>query len=239
VLALKDVRASYGHVEILKGISLDVSPGAIVALLGANGAGKTTTLRVITGLLSPTSGRVDFHGKSIAGVRSDKIVKKGISMVPEGRELFLEMTIEENLEMGAFTRRDVNGIRDDFSRMYQIFPRLKERRFQVAGTLSGGEQQMLAIARALMCRPKLLNLDEPSLGLAPALVEEIFNIIERINQEGTSILLVEQNAEMALDVASYVYVLETGRISLSGTARELATDSSIQESYLGRTGAHV
>jgi branched-chain amino acid transport system ATP-binding protein len=239
VLTVKDVRASYGRVEVLKGISIEVRPGAIVALLGANGAGKTTTLRIITGLLSLTTGRLEFHGKSIAGVRSDRIVRKGISMVPEGRELFLEMTVEENLEMGAFTRRDANGIRDDFSRMYQIFPRLEERRSQIAGTLSGGEQQMLAIARALMCRPKLLLLDEPSLGLAPALVEEIFATIGRINKEGTSILLVEQNAEMALDVASYVYVLETGRISLSGTAAELAADSGIQESYLGRSGGQV
>jgi branched-chain amino acid transport system ATP-binding protein len=235
VLVLKDVRASYGRVEVLKGISIEVPDGSIIALLGANGAGKTTTLRVITGLLPMARGILVFEGKSIVGLRSDRIVRRGISMVPENRELFLEMTVEENLEMGAFTRRDGPGIREDFARAFHIFPRLQERRRQIAGTLSGGEQQMLAIARALMARPRLLLLDEPSLGLAPALVAEIFDIIEGIHREGTSILLVEQNAQMALFSADHGYVLETGRISLSGTARELAANGSVQESYLGRT----
>lgn len=235
MLVLKDVRASYGRVEVLKGISIEVPDGSIIALLGANGAGKTTTLRVITGLLPMARGILVFEGKSIVGLRSDRIVRRGISMVPENRELFLEMTVEENLEMGAFTRRDGPGIREDFARAFHIFPRLQERRRQIAGTLSGGEQQMLAIARALMARPRLLLLDEPSLGLAPALVAEIFDIIEGIHREGTSILLVEQNAQMALFSADHGYVLETGRISLSGTARELAANGSVQESYLGRT----
>ena len=235
MLELKDVRASYGRVEVLKGISIEVPDGSIIALLGANGAGKTTTLRVITGLLPMARGILVLEGKSIVGVRSDRIVRRGLSMVPENRELFLEMTVEEYLEMGAFTRRDGPGIREDFARAFHIFPRLQERRRQIAGTLSGGEQQMLAIARALMARPRLLLLDEPSLGLAPALVAEIFDIIEGIHREGTSILLVEQNAQMALFSADHGYVLETGRISLSGTARELAANGSVQESYLGRT----
>jgi len=234
VLALREVHAAYGRVEVLKGISLEVPAGSIVALLGANGAGKTTTLRAITGLLPVTAGSVVFHGSPIAGQRPDQIVRRGISMVPEGRELFLEMTVEENLEMGAFTRRDWAAIRAGVQTVYQLFPLLAERRWQMAGTLSGGEQQMLAIARALMARPRLLLLDEPSLGLAPAIVDEIFDTIGRINREGTSILLVEQNVEMALEAANYGYVLETGRVVLSGPSGELLASVKVQESYLGR-----
>jgi branched-chain amino acid transport system ATP-binding protein len=205
----------------------------VVTLLGANGAGKSTTLKVIAGLLRATGGAIEFDGRSIARERGDRIVRLGIAMVPEGRELFLSMTVEENLELGAFTRRPREVI-EGLEVAVGLFPRLGERRRQVAGTLSGGEQQMLAIARALMARPRLLLLDEPSLGLAPAIVEEIFERIGQINREGTSVLLVEQNAQMALDVADYGYVLETGRIALSGTAGELATNAMVRESYLGR-----
>jgi branched-chain amino acid transport system ATP-binding protein len=234
VLAVEDIQASYGRVEVLKGISLAVATGSIVTLLGANGAGKSTTLKVISGLLAPTAGSVTFDGRPIAGTRADRIVRYGISMAPEGRELFLEMTVEENLEMGAFTRADRRETVEGLAMAMALFPRLGERRGQIAGTLSGGEQQMLAIARALMARPRLLLLDEPSLGLAPAVVEEIFERIEQINREGMSILLVEQNAQMALDVADYGYVLETGRIALRGPARDLASNATVQESYLGR-----
>jgi branched-chain amino acid transport system ATP-binding protein len=234
VLELRDVHAGYGRVEVLRGISLSVPKGGIVTLLGANGAGKSTTLRVITGLLPATAGAVAFEGRSLVGVRPDRVVRRGVGMVPEGRELFLEMTVEENLELGAFTRRDPAGIREDREAALALFPRLRERRQQVTGTLSGGEQQMVAIARALMARPRLLLLDEPSLGLAPAVVDEIFDRIEQINREGTSILLVEQNAQMALAIADHGYVLETGRITLSGPAADLAANASIRESYLGR-----
>ena len=236
MLALRDVRAGYGRIEVLKGVSLEVPKGAVVTLLGANGAGKTTTLRVITGLVACAAGSVLFDEAPIGRLRSDRIVRRGISMVPEGRELFLEMTVEENLEMGAFTRRDAAGVREDFDTAFGLFPRLGERRRQPAGTLSGGEQQMLAIARALMARPRLLLLDEPSLGLAPAIVDEIFDRIEAIAREGMSILLVEQNARMALDIADYGYVLQTGQVALSGSARDLAADAMVQESYLGRDG---
>jgi branched-chain amino acid transport system ATP-binding protein len=234
VLALDGIRAGYGRGEVLKGVSLAVPNGSIVALLGANGAGKSTTLRVIAGLLAPTAGTVLFEDAPIARLRADRIVRRGISLVPESRELFLEMTVDENLEMGAYARRDVGGIRQDLAMTFSLFPRLAERRSQVAGTLSGGEQQMLAIARALMARPRLLLLDEPSLGLAPAIVDEIFERIETINREGMSVLLVEQNARMALDIADHGYILETGRVMLSGPARDLAADAMVQESYLGR-----
>jgi branched-chain amino acid transport system ATP-binding protein len=234
VLAVDGIRAGYGRVEVLKGVSLAVPAGSIVALLGANGAGKSTTLRVIAGLLAPAAGAVTFENAPITRLRADRIVRRGISLVPESRELFLEMTVEENLEMGAYTRRDVQGIGRDLQTAFALFPRLAERRAQVAGTLSGGEQQMLAIARALMARPRLLLLDEPSLGLAPAIVDEIFERIATINREGMSVLLVEQNARMALDIADHGYVLETGRVALSGAARDLATDAMVQESYLGR-----
>jgi branched-chain amino acid transport system ATP-binding protein len=235
VLHVRDVRAGYGRVEVLKGISLEVPDGHVVTLLGANGAGKTTTLRVITGLLRPTAGRVTFQGQPITGLRPDRIVRRGIAMVPEGRELFLEMTVDENLEMGAFSRRDAR-LPEEVETAFALFPRLRERRRQRAGTLSGGEQQMLAIARALLARPRLLLLDEPSLGLAPALVDEIFERIARIRREGTTILLVEQNVRMALEVADRGYVLETGRVVLSGRARDLADNGLVQESYLGREG---
>jgi branched-chain amino acid transport system ATP-binding protein len=234
VLTLDDVHARYGRIEVLKGVSLEVPRGAIVAVLGANGAGKTTMLRVIAGLLPARGGRVAFDNAPLTGLRPDRIVRRGISMVPETRELFLEMTVEENLEMGAFTRRDRAGVHADFDTAFQLFPRLAERRSQPAGTLSGGEQQMVAIARALMARPRLLLLDEPSLGLAPAIVDEIFDRIEQINREGMSVLLVEQNARMALDVAEHGYVIETGRVVLQGSARELAADPVVQASYLGR-----
>jgi len=234
VLALDGIWAGYGRGEVLKGVSLAVPNGSIVALLGANGAGKSTTLRVIAGLLAPTAGTVLFEDAPIARLRADRIVRRGISLVPESRELFLEMTVDENLEMGAYARRDVAGIRHDLAMTFSLFPRLAERRAQVAGTLSGGEQQMLAIARALMARPRLLLLDEPSLGLGPAIVDEIFERIETINREGMSVLLVEQNARMALDIADHGYILETGRVMLSGPARDLAADAMVQESYLGR-----
>jgi branched-chain amino acid transport system ATP-binding protein len=235
VLAVSDIHAGYGRVEVLKGVSLQVPKGSVVALLGANGAGKSTTLRVISGLLRPTSGQVTFEGEPIAGLRPDKIVRRGLGMVPEARELFLEMTVEENLEMGGFSRRD-EGLQADIEAVFHMFPRLRERRQQRAGTLSGGEQQMLAISRALVARPRLLLLDEPSLGLAPAVVDEIFERIEAINREGTTILLVEQNARLALDVADRGYVMETGRVVLSGTAPDLADNALVQESYLGRDG---
>ncbi len=234
MLTLDDVHARYGRIEVLKGVSLEVPKGAIVAVLGANGAGKTTMLRVIAGLLPARAGRVVFDDAPLTGLRPDRIVRRGISMVPETRELFLEMTVEENLEMGAFTRRDRAGVQADFDTAFQLFPRLAERRSQPAGTLSGGEQQMVAIARALMARPRLLLLDEPSLGLAPAIVDEIFDRIEQINREGMSVLLVEQNARMALDVAAHGYVIETGRVVLQGSARQLAADPIVQASYLGR-----
>jgi branched-chain amino acid transport system ATP-binding protein len=232
VLAVRDLRAGYGRIAVLDGVSLDVPEGAIVALLGANGAGKTTTLRVITGLLPALAGTVTFQGGRLTGLRADRIVRRGVSMVPEARELFLEMTVQENLELGAFTRRD-GAVARDHEMVFELFPRLRERRQQVAGTLSGGEQQMLAIARALMARPRLLLLDEPSLGLAPAVVDEIFDRIEAINRDGTTILLVEQNAQMALDIAHHGYVLETGKVVLAGRAAELAGNAMVQESYLG------
>ncbi len=236
MLALREVRAGYGRREVLKGVSLEVPAGAVVALLGANGAGKSTTLRVITGLVAASAGSVTFGGAEITRLRPDRIVRRGIALVPEGRELFLEMTVEENLEMGAFARRDPTGTREDLANAFRLFPRLGERRRQVAGTLSGGEQQMLAVARALMARPRLLLLDEPSLGLAPAVVDEIFDRIETINREGVSVLLVEQNAHLALAIADYGYVLETGRVVLHGSACEVAADAAVRESYLGRDG---
>ncbi len=235
MLAVSDVHAAYGRVPVLKGVTLQVPEGSVVALLGANGAGKTTTLRVISGLLRPTAGQVTFRGEPIAGLRTDRIVRRGLAMVPEARELFLEMTVDENLEMGGFSRRD-RDLQADVEAVFRLFPRLRERRQQRAGTLSGGEQQMLAIGRALVARPRLLLLDEPSLGLAPAVVDEIFERIEAIKREGTTILLVEQNARMALDVADHGYVMETGRVVLSGTAGELVDSALVQETYLGRDG---
>ena len=207
--------------------------GQIVALIGANGAGKTTTLRTISGLLHPKEGSILYHGEPLHEMKAQSIVKAGISHVPEGRRIFAPLTVMENLEPGAFLRNDKDGIQKDLEAIFQSFPRLKERTFQQAGTLSGGEQQMLAMGRALMSRPKVLLLDEPSMGLSPIFVQEIFNIIRRINEQGTTVLLVEQNARMALSIADYAYVLETGTISLEGTGAELASSEEVQKAYLG------
>ena len=233
VLELKDVHTYYGSIHALKGISIEVHEGEVVTLLGANGAGKSTTLRSINGLNRPRQGSIRFEGRDITSVPAHSIVKRGIAQSPEGRRLFPRMTVVENLEMGAFQRNDRAGIREDMDHVFELFPRLQERRDQKAGTMSGGEQQMCAIGRALMARPKLLLLDEPSLGLAPIFVERIFDIIRQINDEGTSILLVEQNALMALDIASRGYVLETGRVALSDDAAALRSNERVRASYLG------
>jgi branched-chain amino acid transport system ATP-binding protein len=235
ILALHEVHTYYGSIHALKGISLEVHDGEIVTLLGANGAGKSTTLRSINGLNRPRQGSIRFQGKDITGVAAHEIVKRGIAQSPEGRRLFPRMTVTENLEMGAFQRNDRAEIKDDMDRVFELFPRLHERRTQKAGTMSGGEQQMCAIGRALMARPKLLLLDEPSLGLAPIFVERIFDIIKQINEQGTSILLVEQNALMALDAANRGYVLETGRIVLADDAKALKTNEQVRKTYLGET----
>ncbi|MBQ1875583.1 MAG: ABC transporter ATP-binding protein [Selenomonas sp.] len=233
MLKIDDINVYYGAIHALKGISLEVNKGEIVTLIGANGAGKSTTLRTISGLLKPRTGGITFCGKDIAGMPAHKIVREGISQVPEGRRVFAEMTVRENLDLGAFTRKDKDGIAQDLDMVYDLFPRLKERASQVAGTLSGGEQQMLAMGRALMSRPQLLLLDEPSMGLAPMLIKEIFRIIVDINKQGTTVLLVEQNANMALSIANRAYVLETGRITLSGPASELAASEDVRKAYLG------
>ena len=233
MLKIDNIHVYYGAIHALKGVSLEVHKGEIVTLIGANGAGKSTTLRTVSGLLAPKSGGISFLGENIAGMPAHEIVKHGISQVPEGRRIFAEMSVQENLEMGAFTRKDKTGVEKDFEIVYNRFPRLKERRKQQAGTLSGGEQQMLAMGRALMSRPKLLLLDEPSMGLAPLLIKEIFSIIEDINREGTTVLLVEQNANMALSIAHRAYVMETGRITLQGAAKELAASEDVRKAYLG------
>lgn len=233
MLKIDNIDVYYGAIHALKGISLEVNQGEIVTLIGANGAGKSTTLRTISGLLKPKNGSITFMGQNIAGVRAHEIVKKGISQVPEGRRVFAEMTVMENLDLGAFVRKDKDGIQQDLKKVFELFPRLEERKNQLAGTLSGGEQQMLAMGRALMSRPKLLLLDEPSMGLAPLLIKEIFNIIVDINKSGTTVLLVEQNANMALSIANRAYVLETGRITLSGSAQELAASEDVRKAYLG------
>jgi branched-chain amino acid transport system ATP-binding protein len=235
VLELTDVHTYYGSIHALKGISLEVHEGEVVTLLGANGAGKSTTLRSINGLNRPRQGSIRFEGRDITSVPAHSIVKRGIAQSPEGRRLFPRMTVVENLEMGAFQRNDRAAIREDMDHVFELFPRLQERRNQKAGTMSGGEQQMCAIGRALMARPKLLLLDEPSLGLAPIFVERIFDIIRQINDEGTSILLVEQNALMALDAADRGYVLETGRIVLADKAEALKTNEQVRKTYLGET----
>jgi branched-chain amino acid transport system ATP-binding protein len=233
LLRVSDVSASYGAIQALRGVSLEVSEGQIVALLGANGAGKSSTLKVISGIIRPSSGSVEFLGHPIHHRSPESIVSLGISHVPEGRQLFTELTVEENLRLGAYTRRD-GAVKDDIRRILTYFPILAERRKQPAGSLSGGEQQMLAIGRGLMARPKLLLLDEPSLGLAPNVVQEIFQIIKAINrEEGLTVLLVEQNATMALGVSQYGYVLETGRIALSADAAELRENDTVRRSYLG------
>lgn len=233
MLKIDDINVYYGAIHAIKGISLEVNEGEIVTLIGANGAGKSTTLRTISGLLKPKTGKIEFEGKNIAGLPANEVVKVGISQVPEGRRIFANMTVSENLDLGAFTRKDKSGIAQDLKMVYERFPRLEERKNQNAGTLSGGEQQMLAMGRALMSRPRLLLLDEPSMGLAPLLIKEIFSIIQDINKTGTTILLVEQNANMALSIANRAYVLETGRITISGDAKKLASSEDIRKAYLG------
>lgn len=233
MLKINDINVYYGAIHALKGISLEINEGEIVTLIGANGAGKSTTLRTISGLLKPKTGTIEFEGKNIAGMPAQNIVKAGISQVPEGRRVFAEMTVMENLELGAFIRKDKAGIAKDLKMVFERFSRLEERVNQQAGTLSGGEQQMLAMGRALMSRPRLLLLDEPSMGLAPLLIREIFSIIQDINKAGTTVLLVEQNANMALSIANRAYVLETGRITLSGDAKELAASEEVRKAYLG------
>lgn len=234
MLEVKGIRAAYGPVVALHDISISVPDGAIVTLLGANGAGKSTTLRTVTGLLRPLAGSVQLDGVEIGGKSPDSIVRRGVAHVPEGRQIFATLTVEENLALGAYSRSDKPGIAADTQRVFEYFPRLSERRRQVAGTLSGGEQQMLAIGRALMLRPRMLCLDEPSLGLAPLIVRDIFRIIETINKEqGVTVLLVEQDAKIALSIASYGYVLETGRIVVAETADKLVANPTVRQSYLG------
>ena len=233
MLEIKDINVYYGAIHALKGVSLSVEQGEIVTLIGSNGAGKSTTLRTVSGLLSPKTGDILFEGESIAGRPAEAIAKAGISQVPEGRRIFANMTVMENLELGAYTRSDNDGIAADMDMVFKRFPRLEERKDQNAGTLSGGEQQMLAMGRALMSRPKLLLLDEPSMGLAPLLIREIFSIIADINRTGATVLLVEQNANMALSIAHRAYVLETGRITLSGDAKTLAASEEVRKAYLG------
>ncbi|WP_109206898.1 ABC transporter ATP-binding protein [Moorella sp. Hama-1] len=233
LLKVENLDVYYGAIHALKGISLEVEEGEIVSLIGANGAGKSTTLNTICGLLRPRNGSITYQGRDLKGLPAPAIVQLGISQVPEGRRIFPNLTVQENLELGAYLRRDREGISKSMAEVFQRFPRLQERRKQMAGTLSGGEQQMLAISRALMSRPRLMLLDEPSMGLAPLLVQEIFNIIREINRQGTTILLVEQNANMALSVAHRGYVLETGRITLQGKAQELTTNEAVRRAYLG------
>lgn len=232
ILKVDDINVYYGSIHAIKGISFEVEEGEVVTLIGANGAGKSTTLNTISGLLRSKTGSIEFMGQSLAKVPSHKIVERGLALVPEGRRIFLQMTVQENLEMGAFTQKG-GETQQDLEKIYALFPRLKERLKQMAGTLSGGEQQMLAMGRALMSHPKLLMLDEPSMGLAPILVEQIFEIIQRLHQKGTTILLVEQNAQMALSVADRGYVLETGRITLTGPGKELLADEAVKKAYLG------
>ena len=233
VLVVDEIHTFYGSIEALKGISLEVNEGEIVTLIGANGAGKSTTLRSISGIVPPRMGRIVFNGAEIQGLPGHVVAEIGIAQAPEGRRIFPRMTVLENLEMGAFTRRDPKGIKDDIQRVYSLFPRLKERERQKGGTMSGGEQQMLAIGRALMAQPKLLLLDEPSLGLAPVVVDRIYDVIREINQQGTTIVLVEQNANYALDVSTRGYVLETGYVALSDTSENLRNDERVQAAYLG------
>ncbi len=231
ILSVKDLQVNYGGIEAVKGISFDVPAGDIVTLIGANGAGKSTTLKAIAGLVKPRSGSIEFEGANITGKDSSDIVARGVTLVPEGRRVFSNMTVLENIKIGAYLRKD--SLSDDIAWVYDLFPRLKEREWQLAGTLSGGEQQMLAVARALMSRPKVLMMDEPSLGLAPLVVKGIFDIIREINKQGVTVLLIEQNANMALKTANYAYVLETGRIGLSGTGAELLTNEDVKKAYLG------
>ena len=233
MLEIKDIEVYYGMIQAIKGISFEVNEGEVIALIGANGAGKTTTLHTITGLLSPKKGSVIFEGKDIKKVPAHKIVSLGIAHVPEGRRVFAELTVYENLKMGAYTRKDKDEIENTLEMVYKRFPRLEERKNQLAGTLSGGEQQMLAMGRALMSHPKIIVMDEPSMGLSPILVNEIFDIIQEVSKGGTTVLLVEQNAKKALSIADRAYVLETGRIVLEGDAKVLMNDDSIKKAYLG------
>jgi branched-chain amino acid transport system ATP-binding protein len=234
LLEVKDLHVFYGAIHALQGVSFDLNEGEIVTLIGANGAGKSTTLKTISGLLRPRQGTIVYHGTDLTHVAASKIVSMGISQVPEGRKIFAPLTVRDNLEMGAYTRKDAKEIKQSMERVFVSFPRLKERINQPGGTLSGGEQQMLAMGRGLMSNPKLLLLDEPSMGLSPLLVEEIFRIIEEINKQGMSILLVEQNAAMALSIANRAYVLETGTVALEGPAQELLENPQVKTAYLGR-----
>ena len=233
-LEIRDLCVSYGGIRALKGVSLSVDEGQIVTLIGANGAGKSTTLRAISGLQKVQSGSILYGGEELTSLPAKEIVRRGIIHVPEGRRVFPDMTLAENLKIGAFLRTDKAAIAQDMDYVYSLFPRLKERSWQLAGTLSGGEQQMLAVGRALMSRPKVLMMDEPSLGLAPLIVKDIFSIIRRVNQDGITVLLIEQNANAALRIADYGYVLETGTIALSGTGEELLKNESVREAYLGK-----
>lgn len=233
LLEINDVHAYYGNIQALKGISLTVDQGEIVTLIGSNGAGKTTTLRIISGLLKPSRGGVSFNGKDLSQYKAHEIVYQGVAMVPEGRGIFSKLTVLENLDLGAYSRKDKAKVKEDLEYVFELFPRLKERMTQAGGTLSGGEQQMLATARALMTRPRLMLMDEPSMGLAPVLVESIFETIQEINREGTTILLVEQNAHMALQIASRGYVLQSGEIALHDTAEALRSNPMVQKVYLG------
>ena len=235
MLEIKYLFVSYGGIKALRGISLEVADNKIVSLIGANGAGKSTLLRTISGLVRAQSGSVKFNGEEILGLSIDKICKKGIALVPEGRRVFTDLTVAENLRIGAYLRNDKQEIAKDLEWVYELFPRLKERSWQFAGTLSGGEQQMLAVGRALMSRPRLIMMDEPSLGLAPLIVQQIFSIIDEINKKGVTILLIEQNANMALKAADTAYVLETGEIALSGSGEALLTNERVREAYLGKS----
>ncbi len=232
ILSVKDLKVNYGGIEAVKGISFDVPEGQIVTLVGANGAGKSTTLKSIAGLVKPSSGSILFKGEELVSKDTTTIVSKGITLVPEGRRVFPDLTVLENIKIGAYLRND--DLKDDIAWVYDLFPRLKEREWQLAGTLSGGEQQMLAVARALMSRPKVIMMDEPSLGLAPLIVKGIFDIIREINRQGVTVLLIEQNANMALKTADYAYVLETGVISLSGKGSELLSNDEVKKAYLGK-----
>ena len=232
MLKIEDLKVNYGGIEAVKGITFDVAEGSIVTLIGANGAGKSTTLRTIAGLVQPRSGKISFMDEDITGLKPDKIVSRGITLVPEGRRVFSDLTVLENLKVGAYLRND--SLTDDINWVYELFPRLKERSWQAAGTLSGGEQQMLAVGRALMSRPKLMMMDEPSLGLAPIVVKDIFSIIKEINKRGVTILLIEQNANLALHTADVGYVLETGNLTLSGPGDGLLKNDAVKKAYLGK-----
>lgn len=232
ILSIKDLKVNYGGIEAVKGISFDVNEGDIVTLIGANGAGKSSTLRAIVNLVKPASGTIEFNGENITGLDTTSIVTKGITLVPEGRKIFPDLTVEENLKIGAYLRKD--DLTKDMDWVYSLFPRLKERHWQAGGTLSGGEQQMLAVGRALMSKPKVIMMDEPSLGLAPLVVKDIFEIIKTVNKEGITVLLIEQNANMALKTAHYGYVMETGNITMTGTGLELLENEEIKEAYLGK-----